>query len=181
MDDTARIGTCDSPVTWNQKGVICETCDQWYHSSCQNIHSKTYEILSDSELNVSWHCLICNNANYTDTVHDLFSCEVSHSSSTIEPLSDISASSPDPTRYKIKPIHSSTPAKILASHSKLKLPLRVLNINFQETDLLVFDGICLSAESWMEEVNKSKFSCTERLSEWPLKYFSLQTQECLFS
>ena len=42
----------------------------------------------------------------------------------------------------------------------------------EETDLLVFDGICLSAESWIKEVNKSKFSCTERVSEWPLKYFS---------
>ena len=42
----------------------------------------------------------------------------------------------------------------------------------EETDLLVFEGICLSAESWMKEVNKSKFSCTEWVSEWPLKYFS---------
>ena len=42
----------------------------------------------------------------------------------------------------------------------------------EETDLLVFDGICLSAESWMKDVNKSKFFCTERVSEWPLMYFS---------
>ena len=50
----------------------------------------------------------------------------------------------------------------------------------EETDLLVFDGICLSTESWIKEVNKSKFSCTERVSEWPLKYFSF-ANSCLFS
>ena len=82
MDDSARqylCGTCDLPVTWEERGVICETCDQWYHSSFQNIGSQTYEVLSDSELNISWHCLVCivcNNANVSETVHDLFNCEI---------------------------------------------------------------------------------------------------------
>ena len=35
-----------------------------------------------------------------------------------------------------------------------------------------FRGICLSADSWIKEVIKSKFSWTERLSEQPLKYLS---------
>ena len=50
----------------------------------------------------------------------------------------------------------------------------------EETDLLVFDGICLSAESWIKEVNKSKFSCTERVSEWPFKYFSFANSSVSF-
>ena len=55
MDDSVRqylCGTCDLAVTWEEKGVICETCDQWYHSSCQNIGSQTYDKLSDSELDI---------------------------------------------------------------------------------------------------------------------------------
>ena len=50
----------------------------------------------------------------------------------------------------------------------------------EATDLLVLDGICLSAESWMKEVNKSKFSCTERVFEWPLKYFSFANSSVSF-
>ena len=42
----------------------------------------------------------------------------------------------------------------------------------EETERLVFDGMCLSAESWRKDVIRSKFSCTERVSEWPLKYIS---------
>ena len=50
----------------------------------------------------------------------------------------------------------------------------------EETDLLVFNGICLSAESWIKEVNKSKFSYTEWVSEWPLKYFSFANSSVSF-
>lgn len=27
-------GTCDHPVTWNDRGIVCDTCNQWYHVSC---------------------------------------------------------------------------------------------------------------------------------------------------
>ena len=107
-------GTCDEPVTWDHKGIICETCDQWYHSECQSIHSKTYDLLSDSKLNVSWHCITCSSPNYSTTVHDIFSNEVSHclSSSSLGSVPDISTNSPEPTRHKLKPVHSSTPSRV---------------------------------------------------------------------
>ena len=114
MEENCReylCGTCDQPVTWEQRGVLCETCDQWYHSSCQNISSKTYEVLSDSDLNVSWHCLICNGPNHSSTVHDLFSNEISYCSSSIGAIPDFSTLSPDPTRHNLKPVHSSTPVR----------------------------------------------------------------------
>jgi hypothetical protein len=44
-----------------RRGVICETCDQWYHAGCQNIHTLSYDQLGDSELNISWHCIICSH------------------------------------------------------------------------------------------------------------------------
>ena len=59
--------------------VICETCDQWYHAGCQNIHTLSYDQLGDSELNISWHCIICNNPNYSYTVHDYQSIEITSS------------------------------------------------------------------------------------------------------
>jgi hypothetical protein len=69
-------GTCDKTVNWEERGVICETCDQWYHAGCQNIHTLSYDQLGDSELNISWHCIICNNLNYSYTVHDYQSIEI---------------------------------------------------------------------------------------------------------
>jgi hypothetical protein len=40
--------TCDRSVTWDQKGIVCETCDQWFQTNCQNIHSLSYDNLNDS-------------------------------------------------------------------------------------------------------------------------------------
>ena len=25
-------GTCNQPVTWDHRAVVCDTCDQWYHN-----------------------------------------------------------------------------------------------------------------------------------------------------
>ena len=36
-----------------------------------------------------------------------------------------------------------------------------------------FDGMCLSAASWIKEAIRSKSFWTERELEWPLKYFSI--------
>ena len=50
----------------------------------------------------------------------------------------------------------------------------------EETDLLVFDGICLSAESWIKEVNKSKFSWPHKLIIKPkMDIFSDLNNSCL--
>jgi hypothetical protein len=54
-------GTCDNTVTWEHRGIVCGTCDQWYHINCQNIHSKSYDLLNDRMVN--WCCLICENPN----------------------------------------------------------------------------------------------------------------------
>ena len=62
--------TCDNTVTWEHRGIVCETCDQWYHIDCQEIHSKSYSLLNDSM--VSWHCLICENPNYSTRALDLY-------------------------------------------------------------------------------------------------------------
>ena len=32
--------------------------------------------LEDTELNISWHCIICNNPNYSSTVHDYQTVDV---------------------------------------------------------------------------------------------------------
>ena len=125
-------GTCDNTVTWEHRGIVCETCDQWFHIDCQNIHSNTYDQLSDSM--VSWHCLICDNPNYSTCPYDL------HSKHSIPPnpfesllqQSDLDNENnlKSPTA-SFKPSHQSTPKQIHRPKHKNKTPLRILNINFQ--------------------------------------------------
>ena len=62
-------GTCDNTVTWEHRGIVCGTWDQWYHINCQNIHSKSYDLLNDRM--VIWRCLICENPNYSTCAFDL--------------------------------------------------------------------------------------------------------------
>ena len=83
LDQEPRENTyaapCDKTVNWEERGVICETCDQWYRAGCQNIHTLSYDQLGDAELNISWHVIICNNPNYSYTVHDYQSIEITSS------------------------------------------------------------------------------------------------------
>ena len=60
-------GVCKEPVTWDQKGLMCEhpTCETWYHIDCQAVGESTYEQLGKSD--VSWTCLVCDGPNYSTT------------------------------------------------------------------------------------------------------------------
>jgi hypothetical protein len=63
----------------------------WYHAGCQNIHTLSYDQLGDSELNISWHCIICNNPNYSYTVHDYQSIEITSDGHISESLMSLSS------------------------------------------------------------------------------------------
>lgn len=101
-------GTCDNTVTWEHKGIVCETCDQWFHVDCQNIDSKTYDILNDST--ISWHCLICGNPNYSICPFDLHG--ISSSKNTFDNLhhsmQDENSSGLSTPTNRFKPSHQST-------------------------------------------------------------------------
>ena len=123
-------GTCDKTVDWEDRGIICETCDQWCHAGCQNIHTISYQQLGDSELNISWYCIVCNNPNYSSTVHDYQSIEVSDMSNmSYSRISDIPPHSPEAS-LPIRPVHSSTPTRKTGPKT-CNQPLTILNINFQ--------------------------------------------------
>lgn len=44
-DSSYPCETCDIPVTWDNMGIMCETCNQWYHANCQSVHNKAKMIL----------------------------------------------------------------------------------------------------------------------------------------
>ena len=63
-------GTCDQPVTWQERGIVCDTCYQWYHISCQSMQTKSYlEHVNDSA--IAWDCIMCNCPNYSTFCYSL--------------------------------------------------------------------------------------------------------------
>ena len=53
-------GRCEKAVRWNQKGVQCDGCDKWHHTSCIDMPASEYFSLSES--NISWLCPACSSS-----------------------------------------------------------------------------------------------------------------------
>ena len=126
-------GTCDNTVTWDQKGVACETCGQWYHASCQSLGNSDYSNLNNS--NISWHCVICGNPNYSNYTYDLYGLSTESAQNPLQSAASLSFNSVASLspNLNFNPIHCSSPSKDrLKAHpnSKFPRPLRVININF---------------------------------------------------
>ena len=123
-------GTCTQPVTWDHRAVVCNTCDQWYHISCQEIQSGTYSILNEDD-NICWNCINCNNPNYSTICYDLHHLATDNIYSILT-LSDTSIQNPDICNTLLKPILASTPEKKILCKREVKIsPLGILNINCQ--------------------------------------------------
>ena len=48
-------GSCEEPVTWSDKGLMCDACDTWFNANCENVNSSLYDVLAvpGSALNVA--------------------------------------------------------------------------------------------------------------------------------
>ena len=55
-------GYSEDPVTWEQRGICCDSCDMWFHKDCVDMRSFTF--LAYSTTNVSWICCRCNHPNF---------------------------------------------------------------------------------------------------------------------
>ncbi|VDI45263.1 Hypothetical predicted protein [Mytilus galloprovincialis] len=121
-------GSCNEPVTWDEKGIMCDTFSQWYHVSCQSMSSQTYNILADDSC-IAWDCLIYDCPNYRSVCFEL----VLTTSNSFSILSDTSLQSPIPSDC-IKPMHASIPERKKRNnlHAKAKpIPIKMLTVNFQ--------------------------------------------------
>ena len=54
-------GTCRKTVAKKGRGLECEGCDQWFHTECESVSVKMYELLKEND-EISWHCLDCKNS-----------------------------------------------------------------------------------------------------------------------
>ena len=57
---------CEKAVRKNQKGVACDSCDQWYHTKCMGMGSAIYRAISDNP-SISWECVTCGMPNFTSS------------------------------------------------------------------------------------------------------------------
>ncbi|XP_070212599.1 uncharacterized protein [Littorina saxatilis] len=113
-------GVCDLTVNWSHRGITCDSCGIWFHVQCQRIGTRTYSNLGDED--ITWHCVVCGNANHSSTAYDLHG---------VEQEFGLSSASLPPSSDGFKPLHSSTPTRSSQQNKRKSRPLRLLNINFQ--------------------------------------------------
>ena len=117
-------GTCDLAVHWNDRGLVCDQCGQWFHGQCQSVDNINYDLLGDSS--TQWFCAICGSRK-SKTAFDLHDVDWAEAS-----LPDFSLNSCiTPTDLQFQPQHASTPTRSSQRDKWKERPLRVLNINFQ--------------------------------------------------
>ena len=111
-------------MTWKQRGVACDDCQQWYHSDCMQMSTPVYEALN----NVSWHCDRCGMPNFSTSLFEFFILDSTENSfSVLNSTSSSSISSPGP------PISCSSPVPQAATTKQkpLRANMKILNVNFQ--------------------------------------------------
>ncbi|XP_033100275.1 uncharacterized protein LOC117103766 isoform X2 [Anneissia japonica] len=118
-------GTCKESVTWEDKGIMCEECETWYHIDCQNINDASYVRLGGSS--VVWTCLVCDAPHFSSTLFDLHDVESENRYSVLEDLSLGSQSSLDFGH----PTAASSPTKPKPRSVIGPRPLRIVNVNCQ--------------------------------------------------
>ena len=116
-------------VRYNQDGVACDECNEWYNRQAMHMNSHKFKYLQNS--NVSWTCCNCENPKFSS---DLFlNSSIETSENRYSPLSLPSDTSPQPSLSVGSPTHTSSPIK--DNHQKnrpsRKLPpeLKVLTRN----------------------------------------------------
>ena len=124
-------GTCKEPVTWEEKGLMCEECETWCHIDCQNVSDTSYERLGNSS--VVWTCLVCDAPNFSYTLFDLHDIEsrnrfgvLSHSSGSDESFESVNSHCD-----LGHPKAASSPVKPKPRQPSGPRPLRILNVNCQ--------------------------------------------------
>ena len=146
-DSIYPCGKCHTPVTYDHKGLQCDTCSQWFHAPCQKIGDHQYDYLAESSC--SWHCIRCDSQNYSSrTTQDLSSFDTGNKYSVLDSSVDFS------------PHVTSTPLKAkqpIIGNKKTNCHLKIANINSikgKKPRFYVFldshsPDIVVGTESWL--------------------------------
>ena len=86
---------CEKAVTWKQRGIACDDCQQWYHVQCMCMDTHMYETLCNHS-NLSWHCDNCGMPNFATSLFESFILDSQNSFSILNSSAATSTSSPGP-------------------------------------------------------------------------------------
>ncbi len=116
-------GVCAKPVKWTDRGICCDSCQKWYHISCQCMSTQMYNTVGAS--NISWECLNCGIPNFSSGIFDTFNL------STYNPYTALSLSDSDQSQMDFSidtnrsfgsPITSSSPKPHALTKTKSRSP-----------------------------------------------------------
>ena len=123
--------TCQHPVTWDEKSVMCDTCETWYHLECQGINSAEYSMLGHDS--VTWVCSICNTRHESlasPAILHMESCSTPHHHTINSDSTNLSSISIDSLDENRRTLGTSSSTKYKPSTAKGR-PLRIINVNCQ--------------------------------------------------
>ena len=115
-------GVCTKAVKWTDHGVLCDSCETWFHTTCIGMCDEIYFSLSP---NISWNCFQCGLPNFStrlfnDTPADSIlppSLEnLTHASTASNVNPDINLSISSNCRILQHPLHTSSPKTNLVSN-----------------------------------------------------------------
>ena len=127
QNDTETVspcGKCQLPVTYDHKGLLCDTCNHWFHAPCQRVGDNLYDYLAKSDC--SWHCIKCNSINHSRaSARDLSSFSSENRFSSLS----LNAS---PVNHNFIPQSTSTPSRNRPQRTnKTDSPLKIAHLNFR--------------------------------------------------
>ena len=99
-------GICEQEVTWQCRGICCDSCDIWFHNTCCNVNSFEYLLLNRS--NTQWKCPRCDSINVDSFTFNSFELSCYNSFSPLahaDARSSIDSLSSNP----FSPKHTSSP------------------------------------------------------------------------
>ena len=115
---------CNKSVRANQKGIQCDSCDLWLHTSCCSIDDPTYYHLANSSC--TWVCPHCDQPSFScSSVFSSPSVSLNSENSFLALSRDLS----DHQQPDIPPVSSSTPSKNAANNCRHRSTLRCMEIN----------------------------------------------------
>ena len=137
-DTSYPCGVCKNQVGWEERAIVCDSCNTWFHIDCQGMNPSMYSLFNKScNQSMYWECYKCGLPNFSTSLFDtmsymnstnkfdsLSSCD--SSGYPLSPLPD-DIGSPKASSSPIRP----NPAKSQNKKVNLQHPLRILLMNCQ--------------------------------------------------
>ena len=146
--------SCNKPVKRNQKGLQCNTCNNWVHTKCTDLTEAQYNFLEVNE-DIPFYCLKCKpRFIYADVIFDNTNLSATNNDSINSYSSDVEYSSAHDSDFEFVDDSdsesrglnfNSLPVKSVNSnnHSKRKLSNSTKTITLQTRNYKYPCVICL--------------------------------------